>query len=81
MSKAFIKLVLGVFSANVIALVGGLFYLGSWTSKITDHTESTEPHLTPTELKQHFMPVEETAAEFRAVNNKLDLLIQMQRNE
>lgn len=73
------KKIWGIITGQIVTIASALFFLGSWVSDQDTHIEDTEIHLSPSELKEHFMPVEEAKSEFRAVNQKLDLLIEMQK--
>ena len=57
-SKWFKGLILG----QAGAIISIIFLLGSWVSEKNTHVEDKEVHLSPSELKVHFMPVEEAKA-------------------
>lgn len=79
--QTFIKWLYGLFGAHIFTLFGATYYVGQEVNKNEEHRTSVEQHLTPTQLKEHFMPVEEAESEFKGLHQKLDLIIQMQQNE
>lgn len=79
--ESFIKWIYGFLGAHIFTLFGAAYYVGAENNANETHRNTKEKHLTPTELKEHFMSVEEVESEFRGLNTKLDLLIEMQKGD